>query len=405
MVPCLEVYDSSTGEDILVGEAHFSLRRGTISTTFAYDSDYLASEQAYAIDPMLPLDRGATHVANLPGVFRDSAPDRWGRHLMERAQRFSAEKTERATRRLDEVDFLTGVLDLTREGSLRFKQKGEGFLSAGSPIPAMMQLPELADAARKAAEDTAGRAQIKELLDAGSGSLGGARPKASVIDDGKLLLAKFSHPGDEWDVMAWEKTALDLAEMAAIPVPSSSLLRIGGESVLLLERFDRQDSQLEGRRIPYMSAMTALESSDGQARDYAELAEATMLLCDDAASQARELFRRVVFSVAINNTDDHLRNWGFLRHGKSWTLCPLFDVNPNPYAQARRVTSVAGKIGEDAAHALPDLAIYMGVSPEEASITIEQVSMAVSQWKSIARKNGISQSELTLFEPAFKRVG
>lgn len=265
MVPVLEVYDASSGDDRLVGTARFSLRRGSISTTFAYDEAWLANGRgSYVIDPDLPLMAGSQHCSGIPGAFRDCSPDRWGRTLIKREAREEALQNDLPLHQLDDVDFLIGVFDQTREGALRFCEPGGSFLAASSPIPPIVQLPALLHASYDVARDDAGRDEIKALLAAGSGSLGGARPKASVCDGERLLLAKFSHPEDEWNVMAWEKTALDLARMAGIPTPACQLIRVDDESVLLLDRFDRESSRIAGLRIPYMSGMTILESADGE---------------------------------------------------------------------------------------------------------------------------------------------
>ncbi len=404
MVPTLEVYDASTSTDRLVGIARFALRHHTISTTFTYDESWLAlGQDSYAIDPVFPLTPGTQHCSAIPGAFRDCSPDRWGRTLIMRDARENALAHNRPSHQLDDVDFLIGVFDQTREGSLRFCEPGGNFLAASSPIPPIIQLPALVHASHDVARDEAGHEEIKALLAAGSGSLGGARPKASVCDDDRLLLAKFSHPADEWNVMAWEKTALDLANAAAIPTPASRLLHIGDESVLLLERFDRKNSQVNGLRIPYMSGMTMLESTDGQPRDYAELAEAISQFANDAQRELKELFKRVAFSVAINNTDDHLRNWGFLRLGKSWQLSPLFDVNPNPYEDAQRVTSIAGApCGKDAA-GLQDLALYCGLAPDEASEIVGGILQSLGQWHTLAKKNGCSEREIARFKAVFEK--
>ena len=404
MVPALEVYDASSGDDRLVGTARFSLRRGAISTTFAYDETWLTGgRSSYAIDPAFPLMAGPQHCSGLPGVFRDCSPDRWGRTLIKREAREEALQKDLPLHQLDDVDFLIGVFDQTREGALRFCEPGGSFLAASSPIPPIVQLPALVHASHDVAKDDAGRDEIKALLAAGSGSLGGARPKASVCDDDHLLLAKFSHPEDEWNVMAWEKTALDLAKMAGISTPACQLIRVGNESVLLLDRFDREGSRIAGLRIPYMSGMTVLESTDGETRDYAELAESIALLAKAASQELRELFKRVVFSVAINNTDDHMRNWGFLRRDRSWYLSPLFDVNPNPYMDARRVTSIAGELeGRDAA-GLREFAAYCGVSSDEALAIVESVLCAVAQWRTTAKRNGCPERELERFQPIFEQ--
>ena len=404
MVPSLEVFDSSSGENRPVGTARFSLRRGVVSTTFSYSDEWLAGgTSSYAIDPTLPLGPGPHHVQDMPGAFRDSAPDRWGRTLIERDRREEAVRGGFALRQLDEVDYLVGVFDQTREGSLRFCESSGDFLATSAAIPPLVQLPKLLHASQEVARHEAGREEIKELLAAGSGSLGGARPKASVCDGARLLLAKFSHKDDEWDVMAWEKTMLDLARDAKIPVPASHLVRIGRECVLLLERFDREDSLLEGRRIPYMSAMTALESSDGEQRDYAELAETVAQLSTKPTAELAALFARVAFSVAVGNTDDHLRNWGFLRNGKGWTLSPLFDVNPSAYENAQRVTTIAGESREREVQGLRDLAAYCGLSPDEARRIISKVVAAVEHWRDSARRNGCPEREQTLFTSLFAK--
>lgn len=404
MVPILEVYDPSSGSDLCVGSARFSLRRGVISTTFEYSAAWLAStSDSYSIDPSLPLMPGFQHVVGIPGAFRDSSPDRWGRTLIERDYREKQNQKGEALRQFDDVDFLVGVFDQTREGSLRFREPDGSFLAESSAIPPLLQLPQLLHASREVALHEAGHQEIKELLAAGSGSLGGARPKASVCGNGKLLLAKFSHPSDEWDVMAWEKTMLDLASEIGISVPASQLIRIGDESVLLLERFDRADSLIDGRRIPYMSAMTALQSSDGEARDYAELAEATTLLTKDASRVLSELFIRVVFSVAVGNTDDHLRNWAFLRQEGAWKLSPLFDVNPNPYLNAQRVTTIAGERRANEIAGLKDLVAFCGLTTQQARAIASQVCTAVATWETKARHNGCPERELSLFRPLFEQ--
>ncbi len=403
MVPVLEVIDGSSVGEPLVGVARFALRRGGISTTFTYDDRYLEASDAYAIDPSLPLRPGPQHCAELPGAFRDSAPDRWGRHLVERNHRAMALDAGRSPRQLDEVDYLAGVFDLTREGALRFRAPDGPFLAQREAIPPLVQLPRLLKASRDVVRGEAGQGEVKELLDAGSGSLGGARPKASVCDGDRLLLAKFSHPSDDWDVMAWEKTALDLAECAGIAVPAARLVRIGEAGVLLLERFDRAGSLVSGARIPFMSGMTAVGSRDGEARDYVELAEALTELADNPLVALRGLFKRVAFSIAIANTDDHLRNWGLLRLDGAWGLSPLFDVNPNPEEGASHVTSVAGETADREGRGLVDLAGYVGIAPDEAQSIVGSVLHAVSLWRGMARKNGCPERELNLFAPMFAK--
>lgn len=394
MIPTIEVRLSNAAGDINVGTCRFNLKRGTISTLFTYDDAYLASPDAFAIDSALPLSSSRHHVDGLPGAMRDSAPDRWGRHLIARRE-LSAPGSATGVRTLDDVDYLLGVQDRTREGALRYVDPGTGeYLSAYGDVPPMLELKRVLAASNEIAKGDEGADQIKELLNAGSGSLGGARPKASVLDEGKIFLAKFPHPGDEWDVMAWEKTALDIASAAGVVVPSSRLVRLGTETVLIIERFDRADSRVAGARIPYLSAMSLLGSHDGDQRDYVELAEEMSAFVSQADKQLNELFYRAVISVALHNTDDHLRNIGFLRRGAEWTLSPVFDVNINPDISHGRATSIYGETGAREVSALRELAVTCGIAGAEASRIVRRVVDAASQLELAARKNSCAEREI-----------
>jgi serine/threonine-protein kinase HipA len=319
----VDVYLDLPTADVLVGRAFFAVNRRGVSTTVRYDETYLSGRNgSFALDPALPLFTGQHAVADgLPYCFTDCAPDRWGRNLIrKRLQALDAE-AGRTRRDVTEIDYLLGVTDLTRQGALRFTEPGSGpdgpFLAADPDVPKLLELPRLLHAAELVDLDEGDDlGAVKELLDAGTGSLGGTRPKALVRDGDRILIAKFASPRDEWDVIAWEKTALDLAERAGIRVPNRRLQRINGKAVLLLDRFDRTDA---GSRIPYMSAMTLLMARDGGSGDfdYVDLAEALTEHGDVTITQdLLELWRRVAFSVAIHNTDDHLRNHGFLRGGR-----------------------------------------------------------------------------------------
>ena len=236
---------------------------------------------------------------------------------------------------------------------------------------------------------------MKELLDTGTTGLGGARPKASVrLDDGSLAIAKFPHGSDQWDVMAWEATALNLAEAAGIRVPLHTLTRVGNRSVIVLRRFDRTTA---GHRVGYISAMTVLSASDGEQRDYADLAEVTRDLSFSPRRDLHELFDRVVASVALGNTDDHLRNHGFLLGRGSWALSPVFDVNPNPDPWHRRATSILGAdtLPEEAEALLP-FAEECDLPVAQARARIERIAGAIAGWRGMARRNGIPERELTL---------
>lgn len=378
------------GTPVPVGTAYFHVARSQVSTTFKYSDDYLGARWAYSIDPALPLSSAPYSVPGLPGSFADCAPDRWGRNLVTKHyQRLVAEGAVRH-RRLTEVDYLLGVSDTTRQGALRFRDSATGeYLGTGSQIPRLISLPELQHAADEVAEGS--EAAIKRLLDAGTGSLGGARPKASVAADGeRLMIAKFSRPTDEWSVIAWERLALELAEDAGLQTPASRLLRIENRPVLVLERFDRPG----GSRLGYISAMTATGRHDGEPGDYIDIVEAI----EDSSGQWRrdcaELFRRAVYSVAIHNTDDHLRNHGFLRSESGWQLSPAFDLNPEPDALVERQTAICGITdSEHEAEALLQLAPLCHLSAAAAHQIVLAVVEAVAGWRYRAQLLGIPGAE------------
>jgi len=396
------------GQTVEVGVAHIHRRRRTTTTEFTYSPDYLANPAAYAIDPALPMDTGRGVVEGLPGVFSDCAPDRWGQGLIEK--RIRAEAGPGTPRSISELDHLLGVSDVTRQGALRFRLRGETeFADPSTDVPKLVRLPELLRAsdrlARDDRSDPADLSVIKILLGAGTGTLGGARPKASVVgDDGTLHIAKFPHPHDTWDVMAWEKTALDLAERAGIDTPRRELTRVGDRSVLLLQRFDRH----AGQRVGYMSAMTLVQGRDGKGdgtRDYvdlaAELADVSAAADDDLGA----LWRRVAFSVAIHNTDDHFRNHGLLRSNGGWRLSPVFDVNPNPDTAEERATGIGGATsrGEEL-DGLMLCAPSFGLADSSARAVLVEVFAATQSWREVAAANGIRGSECTRFEDTFDRL-
>lgn len=380
---------------VLVGQAHVTRSRGRVSTTFLYDPGYLAAGGA-SIDPRLPLVTGAQHQPSLVRAFSDSAPDRWGRNLIEKAERVRAREQRSVPRRLDDLDFLLGVSDDTRQGALRFRISGdEGFLGAPSHVPQVISLPELLHASDALASDADPSAAVKQLLDTGTTGLGGARPKASVrLEDGALAIAKFPHPGDRWDVMAWEATALDLMEAAGIRTPRRRLTQVGDRSVLLLARFDRTSDQ---RRIGYVSAMTILGADDGEHRDYADLAGGIRDHSRSPRADHHELFDRVVASVALGNTDDHLRNHGFLADRGAWTLSPVFDVNPTPDPWRQRATSIMGAdTMSEEAEALLALGEECSLRAAQVRERISRIGDVIVQWRATARRNGIREQEIAL---------
>ncbi|WP_432890629.1 type II toxin-antitoxin system HipA family toxin [Kribbella sp. CA-245084] len=387
------------GEPVEVGSAYFSRRRGTSSASFQYAPSYLADRRAYAIDPVLGLFAGPQQTDGLPGAFADCSPDRWGRGLITKRLQALALREVRTAPSLGDADFLVGVSDLSRQGALRFRAIADGpFLDPDLNVPKLVELPRLLQAVDQVAGDGDDLAAVKALLDAGSGSLGGARPKASVRDGDRLLIAKFPHRGDDWDVMAWEKTALDLAERAGIEVPGSELLEIDGRHVLVLDRFDRDGV----RRRGYISAMTLIEARDGDVHDYVEVAETLTEHGARVKTDLHELWRRIAFSVAIHNTDDHLRNHGFLREAGGWGLSPVFDINPNPIVSEARVTGIGGaRSRADELTGLMTYAETFDLSARDAQRILREVGDATGDWRRVAAAHGIGEAERHRFEPAF----
>lgn len=398
----LHVALDQNGRLMEAGAAYFSRRRSTLSTSFRYDESYLRSPEAFPLAPALPLYSGAHQSEGLPGAFADCSPDRWGKNLILKKLQAKALREGRTQPAVSEVDFLTGVSDATRQGALRFRVSRDApFLAADLTVPKMVELPRLlraADAVTRGGEDDL--AAVKELLDAGSGSLGGARPKASVRDGDRLLIAKFPHRSDEWDVMAWEKVALDLAHRAGLVVPRNELVNIAGRGVLTLDRFDRDGE----RRVGYISALTLVQGRDGDAFDYTEVAETLQEEGSRTSSDLRQLWRRIAFSIAIHNTDDHLRNHGLLRDGASgWRLSPAFDINPNPNVSEERVTGIGGARGRaDELTGLMAYAATFGLTETDARTILAEVNEATRAWRTTAAANGIATSEQHRFEAAFE---
>lgn len=393
------------GSPAPLGVLFSTVRRRTLVSSFAYERGYVADARAYPIDPALPLHIGSQPVNGpLPRAFSDAAPDRWGRTLIAKRLRAEASAAGEPTRVVDDRDYLLGVSDSTRQGALRFRTEADGpFEHPSDGVPKLLSLPELLRASESVARnDPDSLPSVKLLLDAGTGSLGGARPKASVRDGDRLLIAKFPHPADEWNVIAWESAALELAGQAGIDVPRSESVSVDGRTVLLLDRFDREGD----RRIGYISAMTMVEADDGSPRDYLEIAEALAAQGATTTRDLRQLWRRIAFSVAVNNTDDHLRNHGFLRHRAGWSLSPAFDMNPDPSLAARRVTSIGGAVGPvEEIRALRATAASFDLDTAEARVILREVHDAVRDWRSVARKHGISSAEILRFEPVLDRTG
>ena len=269
-------------------------------------------------------------------------------------------------------------------------------------MPRLLSLAHLLAAADAYQAGEAHARDIKDVLNAG-GSLGGARPKAAVLsNDNRLCIAKFPHKGaDEWDVMAWEEVAYRLARRAGLATARTELIKVAGRNVLLVERFDRAGDV----RVGFASAMTMVEASDHESHSYLELADAIAATSTQTSADLEQLWRRIVFSICIANTDDHLRNHGFLRHGAGWLLSPAYDMNPNPDEPDRLTTAI------DVADATADLelarsvASYFRLGAARSQQIIGEVAAASSTWLNQARSLGLSAQEIDRVAPAFARAG
>ncbi len=401
-----EVVVEMGGEDVLAGRLWSHRRRGAESATFAYDADYLARPDAYGLDPALSLVAGQQQTATgraTFGAFSDCAPDRWGRLLIARAERQRVEREGGAERSFGEIDYLLGVRDDLRQGALRFRDPGTGTYLADSEsgVPQLVELPILLNAADRFERDEASEAELRTLLRGGS-SLGGARPKAHVLDSGhRAAIAKFpSRSGDDWDVMRWESVALRLARAAGIRVPDCTLHTIDGKAVLIVDRFDRATDL----RIGYVSAMTMLEANDGDRRSYLEIADVIDLHSPQTTDDLRQLWRRVAFSVLVSNTDDHLRNHGFLRTSSAgWTLSPAFDINPDPRPGPKHLSTAIDFDDPTASvDTLIAVAGYFRLDDDQARQVLREVSDVTRLWRSAAQEAGLDRTELEQMARAFE---
>ena len=405
------VYENWSGEQpVFLGTLYADQTRGTEYFSFEYDEGYLKKERALtAIDPDLMLLSGRQYVTGKPnfGVFSDSAPDRWGRTLMDRKERFRARSAGEKPRRLAESDYLLGLCDKTRMGALRFSAvKGGPFLSddEAQAVPPWTSLRSLEEASRQFEKDENALDDqwLNQLLQPGS-SLGGARPKASVQDvDGSLWIAKFPSRHDEFNIGAWEKTVHELAARCGLNVPPSRAETFSkGGSTFLVKRFDRDGE----RRIHFSSAMTMLGKTDGAASadgsGYYEIADFLRSGGSSPKDDLIELWKRIVFNMAVSNTDDHLRNHGFLLGRRGWRLSPAYDINPVPYGDtlSLNVSPTDNSIDIDLAIETCD---YYGLNRAEAELLAGRICQTVREsWEAVAVRYGIGRREIQQMRPAF----
>lgn len=381
--------------------------------SFEYDNSWLKSGYAQEIDPDLKLFTGPQYLNDEKpnfGLFLDSSPDRWGRMLMERREAIISRNTQQPRKRLTESDFLLGVNDETRMGALRFKLSETGeFLSAQQNIntPPFTSIRELEQASLRLEDDDFindkdAQKWLTMLIAPGS-SLGGARPKASVIDpEGQLWIAKFPSKNDNKNSGAWELLVNNLASELRIDVAvCKANIYSQKQHTFLTKRFDRT---ADNQRVHFASAMSLLGYKDGynhkDGGSYLEIVELIERFGSQPNADIRELWKRIVFSVAISNADDHLRNHGFLLTKNGWKLSPAYDINP-----VEKATGLSLNISEDDNSLDFDLCMsvidYFRWQSKEATEFINQTKKVVSQWNKKASFLNISNSEQSLMESAF----
>lgn len=397
----------------LIGRLFVASLRGKIIYSFEYESEWIKS--GISIDPELPLFSGIHYSSsnNLFGIFKDSSPDRWGQLLMKRREVLLAKMEKTTPRSLYGIDFLMGVHDSHRMGALRFKETEDGeYLSndhrlAAPPLTSLRDLEYAVDQYEKNVDelDEASLKWINQLIAPGS-SLGGARPKADIIDtNGKQWIAKFPSLIDDMDVAAWEMLIHDLALQAKINVPNTRIKKFASpHHTYLSQRFDRTDDH---KRIHYASAMTLLHRTDGDDADsgvsYLDIVALIKSLCEDVTANLEELFRRVLFSVCVSNTDDHLRNHGFLYTESGWILSPAFDINANE-------TGTGLKLNIDEEDNSLDIDLVMSTAPhyllsdDKSELIKSEVLAAVSNWRKVAARYKIPNSAIERKAGAFKFV-
>ena len=398
-----------------IGTLFSSYSRGKEIFSFEYDKNWLQSSFAQEIDPDLGLYPGIQYLRdekNNFGVFLDSSPDRWGRVLMDRRESIFARMENRLRRNLNESDYLLGVFDEQRMGALRFKEtESSAFLNDNRNFatPPWTSIRELEQASYQLEddllEDDSEQLKWLNMLLAPGSSLGGARPKAGVKNtDGSLWIAKFPSKEDKYDVGAWEMIVNELAQMAGLNVAQAMAKPFYGKHhTFLTKRFDRT---ITGKRLHFASAMTLLGYTDGvsfqDGISYLELAEFIIRKGANVNPDLEELFRRIVFSICVSNTDDHLRNHGFLLTPSGWILSPAYDINPNPKGTGLKLNISAHDNSLDL-NLAAEVASFFRLTGIQAAAIMQNTISVVSQWKQIVGKYKISREEQDRMTPAFRQ--
>lgn len=397
----------------LVGELYYEKLRGSESYAFRFDDNWLKFHAGIKLSEDINNYPGLQYTQpgnDIFGCFSDALPDRWGRTLLKRREQIQASEEKRAVRNLSSFDYLMGIDDYSRMGGFRLKREQDGDFINVSPslkIPPLTELRQLVLASQEVEKSEENdvlpeKKWIAQLIQPGT-SLGGARPKAGVLDDsGNLCIAKFPSRKDDYDTGLWEHFSHLLARKAGINAAQTKVLGgLGKYHTLLSKRFDRTD---EGKRIHFASSMSLIGLRDGDNAQggygYLNIVDFILQSCCDVEKNLQELYRRVAFNICIGNSDDHFRNHGFLLTPRGWTLSPAYDMNPtlNEY-QSLLINESSNKA--DIRTLLESCESYM-IKKEVAENIIRQVQAAVAGWENLAVLLQIPAREVTMFKDRFK---
>lgn len=409
MAKALQVCIGNTG--LVIGTLRFEAQGNREFSSFEYAESWLESSRRFAIAPSMPLGGGPFYykkdgdfASPLPMPLADTTPDSWGRNIIRR----HARENRADTAPLNELDFLLSVDDFSRMGALRVREEGDdrpflaGKHDGRHEVPPLLQLNQLGESiASVEREDPDMAAALRNLVQPGV-SLGGARPKCSVIDsDGTLLIAKFTSTRDTESVERAEVLTLNLAQQCGLNAPSARLDQSNGLPVALIRRFDRTAAG----RVPYISAQTMLEEADATSGTYTQLAEAIRAHSDNPKRDMLELFNRVGFTILVSNVDDHLKNHGFLYAGNDqWRLSHIFDVNPAPERHRELKTAISEISGSAASlEALIEHAPFFDLTEDQAAGNLHGMATTIStKWEPLAERLGMTRDDIKTYRPAFE---
>jgi len=401
-----------------VGTLHYDAVGSRERSAFEYAGTWLSAPDSFAIEPGLSLAAGPQFHRKVPngsvfhGAFADTEPDGWARRVILRDHAKRRQVARRAGKeqeaaQLQSIDFLLAVDDSSRVGALRFQDETGAFCRANEAgrrtAPPLIELKHLMTATRAVETENETAADLAYLRGRGT-SLGGMRPKCTVLDDdGRLAIGKFPSIKDERPVTKGEVLAMQLASKSGLLVAETRLVDSDGVPVALIRRFDRA---VGGGRIPYVSAATLLgaDPADTQEHFYTEIVDALRKYGADAQADIEELWRRMAFFVLITNVDDHLHNHGFLHANQGqWRLAPGFDINPFPDRVRELKTWISEDVGPEAAvDALLSVLPYFRISRARANEILGQIEHALSQWRKMGLALGMTNQELDQFADAFE---